>query len=79
MSPIRAYGFPRSHFIVLTVTLLSAFQAIDLFYNDSAAQAAANGASSKAAASNDKKLGQIWDKYKGLSLSNYRCPVSLMS
>ncbi|GHJ90298.1 hypothetical protein NliqN6_6700 [Naganishia liquefaciens] len=39
-------------------------RAIDLFYNDSAAQAAANGASSKAAASNDKKLGQIWDKYK---------------
>lgn len=45
----------------------SSFQAIDLFYSDSAAQSAANGASSKAAASNDKKLGQIWDQYKGVS------------
>lgn len=45
-------------------------QAIDYFYTDATAQA--NASSSKTAASNDKKIGQVWDKYKGAYCSRFR-------
>jgi hypothetical protein len=45
----------------------STSQAIDYFYTDTTAQA--NASSSKSAASNDKKIGQVWDKYKGASFA----------
>ena len=47
-------------------TLSTDPEAIDAFYSDPAAQASANASANKADKNKEKKLGEIWERFKGV-------------